>query len=712
MNKNHNSSPPNKKKSVHSASNYNINKQMKKITLLLSLCFLTSMGTFAQFYHLESVGSMAPFTRQVSGTYNTLLAVSATAQTANEVMSSSQTIPWTYDFYGTSYSTYKVSDNGYITFDAAETTSNPNNIALPNAAAPKAAIFGFWDDLKSQYTTALTTNSLVISYTVGTAPNRQHIIKWFQSMPAGLPTNDKYLIFAVALKEQGGFNIIHESTFGPGSFTETGTIGCQNADGTDGTMAGTMNVAFPTGIVFSTQDDDIVYEFIQGVQPAKDITITSLDLPVQAVITAGAVPLKAVVRNLGSETITSLDLTYTINGGPSVTDNIATSIAPGARVTLTQSTIWTPSSAGTYTVAISTSNPNGAADENTANNNPLAQDITVLAKAVQRVPLYEIFTSSTCGPCTPGNANFHSVIDGSRYAQCTYIKYQQNFPGAGDPYASSEAVGRRNYYAINSIPRMEIDGGWDGNASSFLADLHDDALDVFSVVELAATFDKWGQSVTTTINIDALSDINSVSVYAAAFEYYNDKNVKTNGETEFIQVFKRFMSPASGELVNLTSGTTTSKTYQVDFKGEYQLSADGQTSNWVNINTNHDVEEFTNLGVIVWVQDNATKEVLQSTYAEEVKLGINDVTAAINAGVSPNPTSGIANIAINLTQNTDVNVSLTNAMGQEVNAYIFNNVNAGENTLNLNISDYAEGVYFFNIVTNEGSTTKKVILSK
>jgi hypothetical protein len=172
------------------------------------------------------------------------------------------------------------------------------------------------------------------------------------------------------------------------------------------------------------------------------------------------------------------------------------------------------------------------------------------------------------------------------------------------------------------------------------------------------------------------------------------------------------MTPSSGESINITSGTTTTKTYQVDFKGEYKLASDGQSSSWVNINSNHDIEDFSNLKVLVWVQDNATKEVLQSTYAEEVKLGINDVTAAINAGVSPNPTSGIANIAINLTQNTDVNVSLTNAMGQEVNAYIFNNVNAGENTLNLNISDYAEGVYFFNIVTNEGSTTKKVILSK
>lgn len=671
-----------------------------------------SLGTFAQFYHLESVGSKAPFTRQVSGTYLTLLAASEADQTANEVMSSTQTIPFAYSFYGTSYTSYKASDNGYITFDVAnELTSNSTNMDLPNAAAPKAAIFGFWDDLKSQYTSVVGTGSLVISYTVGTAPNRQHIIKWFQSMPAGLPTNNKYLIFAISLKEQGGFNIIHESTGGAGSFTESATVGCQNADGTDGYTAKATGFAYPTGIVFDTQDDDKVLEFFTGVQPNKDITLSRLNIASQAVLTAGTVPIGAVVRNLGSETITSVDLSYTINSGTPVTSTISTSIATGASVTLSPSSAWTPSAAGVYSVAVSVSNPNGSADEKPSNNTSITQSVDVLAKAVQRTPLYEIFTSSTCGPCTPGNARFHSVIDGERSTECTYIKYQQNFPGAGDPYASSEAVGRRNYYAVNSIPRMEIDGGWDGNAGSFNADLHDMALANFSLVELDATFDKWGQSVVTTINVDAIKSLNNVSIYAAVLETYNDKNIKTNGETEFLQVFKRFMTPSSGESISITSGTTITKTYQVDFKGEYELANNGQSTSWVNINTNHDVEDFSNLQVVVWIQDNATQEVLQSTYAKEVKLGINDATAVINAGVSPNPTSGIANIALNLTQNTDVIVSLTNAMGQEVKAYTFNNVNAGENTLNLNISDYAGGVYFFNIKTNEGSVTKKVILS-
>ena len=103
---------------------------------------------------------------------------------------------------------------------------------------------------------------------------------------------------------------------------------------------------------------------------------------------------------------------------------------------------------------------------------------------------------------------------------------------------------------------------------------------------------------------------------------------------------------------------------------------------------------------------------MQSAYAQEINLGVNDVSSTLNAGVSPNPTTGLAKVSLDLLRNSSVNVTLTNSMGQVVNTYIYENVNAGNNSLNLNLSDYAEGVYFFNIITNEGSTTKKVILSK
>merc|ERR1711974_64907 len=91
----------------------------------------------------------------------------------------------------------------------------------------------------------------------------------------------------------------------------------------------------------------------------------------------------------------------------------------------------------------------------------------------------------TCAPCRPGNENYHSIVDNLDKDSYVSIKYQQNFPGTGDPYATAESIARRGYYSINSIPRMEANGGWDQNATSFTNNLHNQ----FSELPAVATMD-------------------------------------------------------------------------------------------------------------------------------------------------------------------------------------------------------------------------------
>ncbi|MDG2455128.1 MAG: T9SS type A sorting domain-containing protein [Bacteroidia bacterium] len=259
---------------------------------------------------------------------------------------------------------------------------------------------------------------------------------------------------------------------------------------------------------------------------------------------------------------------------------------------------------------------------------------------------------------------------------------------------------------------MEIDGGWDGNANAFTANLHTQAVASFSLVEVGAEFDKWGQAIKTTITVDAIKDLPNARLYAAVFETYNENNIKSNGETEFLQVFKRFLTPVAGDPISIVSGTPLEKTYQVDFAGEYELAANGQTANWININRNHDVEDFNNLRVVVWVQDNTTKEVMNSTYATEILASTKKLTQKVDASIAPNPTNGITNISLDLIRSSNVSVVLTNAMGQKVNNFDFGTVNAGTNTLNVNLSEYSEGVYFLDITTDEGQTSQKIVVSK
>jgi hypothetical protein len=98
------------------------------------------------------------------------------------------------------------------------------------------------------------------------------------------------------------------------------------------------------------------------------------------------------------------------------------------------------------------------------------------------------------------------------------------------------------------------------------------------------------------------------------------------------------MPNENGETLSaLTSGQSVTKTLSYTFNGNYTLPANAQSP--ANLSVEHTVEDFTNLGVILWVQDISTKEVLQSVDATYT-IGQFEESLASKINVYPNPTSG------------------------------------------------------------------------
>ncbi len=56
------------------------------------------------------------------------------------------TIPFTFRYYGVSYTQASICSNGWLAL-GSETTTNYTNTGLPNTSAPAKAVFGIWDDL-------------------------------------------------------------------------------------------------------------------------------------------------------------------------------------------------------------------------------------------------------------------------------------------------------------------------------------------------------------------------------------------------------------------------------------------------------------------------------------------------------------------------------------------------------------------------------------
>jgi hypothetical protein len=615
---------------------------MKK--LLLSFAGLAfSITASAQYYHIAPVSGSNPNNVNqensefpVGGGLPTdWTSIVGAAQTAG-TYSSIQTLPFTFKLQGAAIDSFRVSNTGILTFSRK---TNPANHsvgsaqAITNSSIPDSSICVLGLNGSG-------ANDQVVRKTFGTSPNRQ---EWFlfASYSVTGAAGSHWSYWSIVLEETtNNIYIVDQRNAG---VTPSLTIGVRvNSTNVYDqiTSVGSNSINAPDFL------DNTYYTFIQGVQPDYDLAGSSLDAgfasPGVPMIGLNAAPftISADFINNGAQNLTSATFNYSVNGSTPMTSSLSSiSIPSGSTGTLTSGTTWNPSSTGLYNVKAWLSGLNGSnVDANTANDT-VSLDIQVVTALTTRYPLYETFTSSTCGPCTPANATMEAVFDDNP-GEHNSIKYQMSWPGSGDPYYTTEGGARRTFYGVNSVPRVEIDGGWDGNGNGVTQALYDQYKNVPSFLEMTATWSRFTKSIETEVTISPLADVtsNNLRLFAVIYSHRDTANEKTNGETEFFNVVKKMMPNENGETLSaLTAGQSVTKTLSYTFNGNYTLPASAQTP--ANLNIEHTVEDFTNLGVILWVQDIVTKEVFQSVDATYT-IGQFEESLASKINVYPNPTSG------------------------------------------------------------------------
>lgn len=145
----------------------------------------------------------------------------------DNVLSSWQKLPFPWTFFGREVTGYFVSDNGYITFDADATTSVAASTSLSAPGAPANSIFAFWTNLRMEAGQGQWTNS-VWTATLGPPPDRVHLIHWMGVVPAGGTFRTTSFNFALALYENGEFEVIFTS--GRKAKPVKATVGALSAD--------------------------------------------------------------------------------------------------------------------------------------------------------------------------------------------------------------------------------------------------------------------------------------------------------------------------------------------------------------------------------------------------------------------------------------------------------------------------------------------------
>ena len=174
------------------------------------------------------------------------------------------------------------------------------------------------------------------------------------------------------------YNIVTAGTFVPN--THTWTVPAQMQGEGQGSTTGFFPDHDPTNMdvvayIVEGSTNTIVTGFQAAVIPvfpnAYDANVTASSA--NDVVCASETDIEITFRNYGSQALTSLDLTYDINGGTPATYNWTGSMIPGAQETVAITNVsfspvanvgQTPGNVVTWTA----SNPNGQVDQNVSNN--------------------------------------------------------------------------------------------------------------------------------------------------------------------------------------------------------------------------------------------------------------------------------------------------------------------------------------------------------
>lgn len=94
-------------------------------------------------------------------------------------------------------------------------------------------------------------------------------------------------------------------------------------------------------------------------------------------------------------------------------------------------------------------------------------------------------------------------------------------------------------------------------------------------------------------------------------------------------------------------------------------------------------------------------------------LNITEKGASLNAfSISPNPAIDYANLSFNLSEATNVQVTVVDALGRTVLTVADENMTSGSHDIRVNTASLASGVYLIKVATNDGSITERISVAK
>lgn len=298
--------------------------------------------------------------------------------------SSIQTLPFAFEFNGSTANSYKVSSTGVLTFSTSAISvpgSNPG--ALPSASVPNKSIC-LWGMRPTN------TNSFISYKTFGNPGNRQYWVTFSFCSTGAIGFSTWSMVL-----EEGSNNIYIVDQWNGAGGTSALSVGIQINSSLAFSDPLSPSVAVTSGYDF-TMADDLYHRFAPGVRPQKDIEVIDFKMPYY--VTPGNKTMEGTVHNVGTDSVTTLAVTWNDGSGP-VTENLNVNIAPNSTYSFTCANEWNAQASPqtSLTLAVTTT-----ADANPSNNG-YEKPVTVLATVPTKYVVVEERTGTWCAWCPRGS---------------------------------------------------------------------------------------------------------------------------------------------------------------------------------------------------------------------------------------------------------------------------------------------------------------------
>ena len=228
---------------------------------------------------------------------------------------------------------------------------------------------------------------------------------------------------------------------------------------------------------------------------------------------------------------------------------------------------------------------------------------TNYAAAQKPLVLIEEFTNTGCNPCAAWSPTLDQVIN-ERLGDCIAIKYHSVYPDNGDEfynYDPSAQQSRIDFYGVDGVPATYVNGTVIGERTY---EMMNTAIDHFLsqparyVLSVSKTIVNHQLSVNVAVTPQGSEDPSHLRLFVAAIEeYLIPTRPCNNGETELQYTLRKLLT--GGEGMEMGDAWEAGTSHSYDFSWDIDFMNDERQ-----------------LGVVAFVQDMETKEILGTAYCE------------------------------------------------------------------------------------------------